>query len=198
MNKGELFQATIMPDNDWWHALWPNPSQVLRDVGITPGMRVVDLCCGDGYFTLPMCELTRPEDVYGLDLSEDLLAQAETACRDCENFHAIWGDALELPQFVNGEIDFVFMANTFHGVPDQRYLSSVVHSVLAVGGQFAIVNWYKKPREDTRVLDQPRGPDTALRMQPEEVQAVVEPAGFTLEKIVDVGPYHYGAVFTKT
>ncbi len=26
----------------------------------------------------------------------------------------------------------------------------------------------------------------------------VEPAGFKLEKVVDVGPYHYGAVFTKT
>jgi len=47
------------------------------------------------------------------------------------------------------------------------------------------------------VLDQPRGPDTELRMQPEGVQQVVEPAGFRLEKVVDVGPYHYGVVFIK-
>jgi len=47
------------------------------------------------------------------------------------------------------------------------------------------------------VLDQPRGPDTELRMQPEDVQQVVEPAGFRLEKVVDVGPYHYGVVFIK-
>lgn len=34
MYKDKLFPATVMPDQDWWHALWPNPSQVLRDAGI--------------------------------------------------------------------------------------------------------------------------------------------------------------------
>jgi hypothetical protein len=34
-------------------------------------------------------------------------------------------------------------------------------------------------------------------MEPEDVRAVVEPAGFVFERIVDVGPYHYGAIFTK-
>ena len=64
------------------------------------------------------------------------------------------------------------------------------------GKRFAITNWYRRPREET-LLDQPRDPDTELRMEPEDVQQVVEPAGFTLEKVVDVGPYHYGAVFVK-
>ena len=66
MNKGELFPATIMPDEEWWHALWPNPSQVIQDVGIAEGMNVVDLCCGDGYFTKPMCELVNTGQVYAL------------------------------------------------------------------------------------------------------------------------------------
>lgn len=47
------------------------------------------------------------------------------------------------------------------------------------------------------VLDQPRGPETDLRMEPEDVRAVVEPAGFVFERIVDVGPYHYGVIFTN-
>ena len=94
-------------------------------------------------------------------------------------------------------MDFVFIANTFHGVPDKTELSRTVHNVLRKGGFFAIINWYRRPREETKILDQPRGPDTKLRMKPENVQQVVEPAGFTLEKVVDVGPYHYGAVFVK-
>ncbi len=49
INKGGLFPATIMPDDDWWHDLWPDPSRVIEDVGITKNMDVVDLCCGDGY-----------------------------------------------------------------------------------------------------------------------------------------------------
>ena len=47
------------------------------------------------------------------------------------------------------------------------------------------------------MLDLPRGPRDELRMQPEDVRKVVEPAGFKLETVVDVGPYHYGAVFIK-
>jgi hypothetical protein len=34
-------------------------------------------------------------------------------------------------------------------------------------------------------------------MAPEDVRRIVEPAGFTLSTVVEVGPYHYGAVFRK-
>ena len=197
MNKDKLFPATVMPDQDWWHALWPNPSQVLRDAGIIEGMDTVDLCCGDGYFTAPMCELTNPGSVYALDLERTLLAQAETACGTYANFRAIAGDAYNLPQLIESPVDFVFMANTFHGVPDKKVLSKAVCESLKPGGRFAIINWYRLPREVTTVLEQPRGPDTKLRMEPEEVQAHVELAGFKLEKIVDVGPYHYAIIFTR-
>ncbi|MBN6743241.1 hypothetical protein JKG47_22800, partial [Acidithiobacillus sp. MC6.1] len=51
--KEAFFPATVMPDPDWWHALWPDPEGVLRALGIGPGLGVVDLCCGDGHFTAP-------------------------------------------------------------------------------------------------------------------------------------------------
>jgi ABC-type phosphonate transport system ATPase subunit len=34
-------------------------------------------------------------------------------------------------------------------------------------------------------------------MEPEDVRTVVEAAGFVFERIVDVGPYHYGVIFTN-
>jgi SAM-dependent methyltransferase len=198
MNKGELFPATIMPDDDWWHALWPDPSRVIHDVGITKGLNVVDLCCGDGYFTKSVCELVTPGQVYGVDMDANLLAKAEKACGSYNNFLSIHGDALDLPQLVGRLVDYVFIANTFHGVPEQLYLSKMVHQTLNDTGRFTVINWYRRSREETTVLDQPRGPDTELRMQPEDVQQVVEPAGFVLEKIFDVGPYHYAAIFCKS
>lgn len=197
MNDDALFPYTIMPDKDWWQALWPDTEAVLRKVGIEPDMQVVDLCCGDGHFTKTMCQLVHPGKTWALDLDEDLLGQAERACQDNPNFHAILGDARELPKQIDEPVDFVFIANTFHGVPDKTGLSQAVHQVLKPDGRFAIINWYRRPREETTVLDQPRGPSTELRMEPEDVQQVVEPAGFKLEQVVDVGPYHYGAVFIK-
>jgi SAM-dependent methyltransferase len=192
------FPTTIMPDKDWWHALWPDPGAVLRTVGIGPDMQVVDLCCGDGHFTKPMCDLVHPGKTWALDLDAELLGQAEQACRENPNFHAILGDARELPAWINGPVDFVFIANTFHGVPDKTALSRAVYDALRKDGRFAVINWYRRPREETTVLDQPRGPGTELRMEPEDVRQVVEPAGFTLDKVVNVGPYHYGAVFVKS
>ena len=197
MNDDALFPATVMPDKDWWQALWPDPEAVLRSDGIEPDMQVVDLCCGDGHFTKPMCQLVDPGKTWAVDLDENLLGQAEQGCRDNPNFHAILGDARELPKQISEPVDFVFIANTFHGVPDKTGLSQAVHQALKFGGRFAIINWYRRPREETTVLDQPRGPDTELRMEPEDVRQYVELAGFKLEKVVEVGPYHYGVVFLK-
>lgn len=52
--QDEFFPATAMPDNAWWSALWPEPGDVVRRLGIETGMTVLDLCCGDGYFTAPL------------------------------------------------------------------------------------------------------------------------------------------------
>ncbi len=197
MNDDARFPATLMPDKGWWRALWSDPAGVLQAVGIEPGMTVVDLCCGDGHFTGSMCGLVHPGKTWALDLDETLLGQARQTCQDNPNFHAILGDARELPSQIDEPVDFVFIANTFHGVPDKTGLSKAVRQALKPSGRFAIVNWYRRPREETTVLSQPRGPDTELRMQPEDLRQVVEPAGFVLEKVVDVGPYHYGAVFRK-
>jgi SAM-dependent methyltransferase len=197
LNHRALFPGTGMPDKDWWHALWPDPDADLRAVGIEPGMGVVDLCCGDGYFTNPMCQRVDPGITWAVDLDDSLLQRAALACVDNTNFRAILGDARDLPELVGVPVDFVFIANTFHGVPDKTALSKAVHQRLNPAGRFAIINWYRRPREETVVLGQPRGPGTDLRMQPTDVRAVVEPVGFKEIKLVDVGPYHYGIVFQK-
>lgn len=197
MADKKLFPATIMPDKEWWHVLWPNPEAVLRTVGMDSGMAVVDLCCGDGHFTMPMCQLVHPGNTWALDLDAKLLAEAEQVCRSYSNFIPVRADARDLCRYIREPIDFVFIANTFHGVPDKTELSKAVYAALKRGGRFAVINWHRLPREETPVLGQPRGPDMSLRMAPEDVRALVEPTGFRFEKVVEVGPYHYAAVFLK-
>jgi hypothetical protein len=36
-----------------------------------------------------------------------------------------------------------------------------------------------------------------MRISQEQVRAVVEPAGFRLDQLVELPPYHYGAIFKK-
>ena len=190
------FPATGMPDRDWWSALWPDPEGTLRALGITPDMTVLDLCCGDGWFTAPLARITGGR-CYGLDLDPEMLARArdEVARAGAQVAGWIAGDARNLPALLPEKVDFVLIANTFHGVPEQTALADAVAQILNPEGLFAIVNWHARPREETVVLGQPRGPKTDMRMTPEQTRAAVEPAGFELDKLVELPPFHYGAVF---
>lgn len=198
-STGGSFPATSMPDRDWWSALWPDPEGALRQLGITPDMSVLDLCCGDGYFTAPLARLVSGQ-VYALDFDPVMIEQAkEEVLRQGASVRKwINADALDVAHHLSATVDCVLMANTFHGVPDQTRLAAVIHKVLRPGGILVIVNWHHLPREQTTVLGQPRGPETKLRMSPEAVSTVVEPAGFVTARVVELPPYHYGSILIRT
>jgi SAM-dependent methyltransferase len=190
-----FFQGTEMPNSGWWEALWPDPAAVLSATGVKPGMEVIDLCCGDGWFTLPIARLAR--HVVAIDIDADLLDATRGRLIEggMTNFDLVAGNAYELASLISRPVDFVFMANAFHGVPDRPRLARAVREALAPAGRFAIVNWHQQPREKTLVLGEPRGPRTELRLSPEQTIADAEAGGLRLAELVEVPPYHYGAVF---
>lgn len=191
-----IFPATVMPDADWWHDLWPNPDAVIQAIGIMPGMSVVDLACGDGYFTAAIARQIQPARVIGFDLDATMLATAQAYCAELPNCDWMLGDAMELGQLITSKMDYVLMANTFHGVPDQLALCKQVARVLSSNGQFAIINWHAIHREQTPVLGQPRGPKTEFRMSVSQTEAILLSAGYKLDSIIELPPYHYAAIFT--
>src|SRR5947208_16209893 len=69
-----FFQGTGMPESCFWEALWPDPAKVIRDVGIPVGVTVVDLCAGDGWFTLRLSKIARA--VIAIDIDGKLLDSA--------------------------------------------------------------------------------------------------------------------------
>ena len=190
------FPATGMPDRDWWAALWPNPGEVVRSLGIETGMTVLDLCCGDGYFTGPIARIV-DGNVYGVDLDPVLIERARAGLESDATtvLGMICADARELGHVLPDKVDYVLIANTFHGVPDKTALARAAAVVLRPGGTLAVVNWQPLPRELTVVLGKPRGPKTEMRMSSYDVGRTLEPAGFTLENVIDLPPYHYGAIY---
>jgi ubiquinone/menaquinone biosynthesis C-methylase UbiE len=174
-----FFEGTEMPTAGWWETLWPNPARVLETVGLKPNMDAVDLCCGDGWFTSEMAKISR----------------REAGATNCE---FVEGDAYELTTLAGRLVDFVFMANAFHGVPDQLRLAQAVHKTLKPGGRFAVVNWHQRPREETTILGEPRGPKTDLRMSPEQTIKSVEAGGPLFAELVELPPYHYAVIFERS
>ena len=192
-----MFPATSMPDAAWWQALWPQPETVLADIGVKPGMYVVDLCCGDGLFTAPLAKMACRVIAIDLDPKMVNLTRAHVAAARAANCTFVVGDAYDLAEFVTEPVDLVLIANTFHGVPDKERLARAVAAVLKPGGRLSVINWHRRPREETVVLGQARGPKTEIRMEPGDVVAAIEPAGLKLARVADLPPYHYNAIFEK-
>jgi SAM-dependent methyltransferase len=190
-----FFEGTEMPTAGWWEALWPDPPRVLEAIGLKPGMDVIDLCSGDGWFTLQIAKIAR--QVVAIDIDADLLEVArhrltENGVTNCD---FVAGDAYELATLAPRAADYIFMANVFHGVPEPLRLAQAVRKTLNRSGRFAIVNWHRRPREETTILGEPRGPKTEMRMSPDETIKSVEAAGLKLVQLVEIPPYHYGVVF---
>jgi ubiquinone/menaquinone biosynthesis C-methylase UbiE len=193
-----FFEGTEMPTAGWWEALWPDPAAVLSAVGMTAGLNVIDLCCGDGWFTLHIAK--RARHVIAIDIDPQLLevARHRLAENGITNCESLAGDAHELSKLISHPADFVFLANAFHGVPDKPRLARAVEAALVPGGRFAIVNWHQRPREETVILGESRGPRTELRISPEQTIAAITSAGLKLAKVVEVPPYHYAVVVERS
>ena len=144
-----FFPATTMPDADWWQALWPDPEKILVEMGVAPGVVAIDLCCGDGLFTVPLAHVAKR--VYAIDIDPVMLdrARARLAEARADNCEFVVTDAIAVDLVVPEPVDYVFLANTFHGVPDQLGLARGVTAALKPKGLFGIINWHRRPREET-------------------------------------------------
>jgi SAM-dependent methyltransferase len=193
-----FFPSTEMPDAQWWEALWPDPAGVLAAVGLEAGSEAIDLCAGDGWFTLPLAKLAR--HVTAIDIDPGLLdaARCRLAQGGAANCDFVAGDAYDIATLAPRPADFVFLANAFHGVPDRPRLTRAIGTALKPGGRLAILNWHRRPREETIVLGAPRGPKTDSRLSPEQAIAAVEAGGLRFAGLVELPPYHYGAVFERS
>ncbi len=96
--------------------------------------------------------------------------------------------AYDLAILVSVPVDFVLLANAFHGVPDQLRLARAVRTTLRSGGLFAIANWHQRPRDETRILGEPRGPRDELRMSPDMTIKAVEASDLRLKKLIEIPP----------
>jgi ubiquinone/menaquinone biosynthesis C-methylase UbiE len=192
-----LFEGTEMPTAGWWDALWPNPAGVLEAVGLRRDMAAIDLCCGDGWFTLPMSKVAA--SVVAIDIDRNMLeaARDRLAAAGATNCEFVEGDAYELARHMRGPADFVLMANAFHGVPDQPRLADAIAKALKPAGRLAVVNWHQRRREETTILGEPRGPKSELRMSPEQTIASIEAGGLIFAGLVELPPYHYAVIMER-
>ncbi|MFC1547908.1 class I SAM-dependent methyltransferase [Candidatus Neomarinimicrobiota bacterium] len=132
----------------WWFAYsFDNPlRRLIQPAGkivaphVQPGMTVLDIGCGMGYFSLELARRIGPEGrVIAVDLQEKMLQglrkRAERhGLMDRITLHRCEPDSLGVSQ----EADFILTFWMVHEVPDQRSFLEELHAVLKPDGKWLL------------------------------------------------------------
>src|SRR5258708_32908952 len=110
-------------------------------------MDVIDLCSGDGWFTMHIARVAR--HCIAIDIDGNLLQAARHRLdqNGITNCDFVVGDAYALATLVPRPVDFVFPANAFHGVPDRPRPAPALRAPPKPDGRVSAVNWRQKPAE---------------------------------------------------
>ncbi len=111
----------------------------LRWLAPSPGLRWVDVVCGNGAFTEMLVERSAPIEVQGIDLSPEQIAFARTRLAGSVATFQV-GDAMTLP-FVNGAFDAAAMALVIFFVPDPVRGVAEMARVVRRGGSVCAYAW---------------------------------------------------------
>jgi ubiquinone/menaquinone biosynthesis C-methylase UbiE len=111
-----------------------------RATEMTAGGEAVDLGCGPGYLAVEMARRAPELHVTGVDLSDEMIAEAEdhAGCQDMA--HAVSfrkGDVQRIP-FADGTLDLVVSTLSLHHWSDPVAVLDEVNRVLHPGGSFLI------------------------------------------------------------
>jgi ubiquinone/menaquinone biosynthesis C-methylase UbiE len=128
------------PANSFWERFG---SETVERLGLQPGARVLDVCCGSGASALAAAQKVGPGgSVIGVDLAEGLLerARAKAAARKLPQVEFRLGDMLDL-RLPRADFDAVVCVFGIFFVPDMAAAVRALWSVTRPGGALAITTW---------------------------------------------------------
>lgn len=115
--------------------------ELVEGLGITPGMKVLDLGCGDGTTALPAAQ--RGANVLGVDIAENLVAagNARASAAGLDNIRFQQGDASDLSDLADDQFDLVVSIFGAMFAPRPFDVAREVVRVTRSGGRIVMGNW---------------------------------------------------------
>jgi ubiquinone/menaquinone biosynthesis C-methylase UbiE len=122
---------------------------LVQSLGVTKGMRVLDLGCGDGTTAVP--EARRGADVLGVDISRNLVEAANGRAKELglSNLVVRQGDASDLRGLEAGQFDLVVSIFGAMFAPKPFDVAKEMVRVTRSGGRIVMGNWI--PNDPTLV-----------------------------------------------
>jgi len=110
--------------------------------------RLLDVACGTGILLSRLLDRVPGAEAYGVDASEDMLAQARTALKDQPHVHLERvqvgeGPTAGLP-FAQETFDLITCTNALHDMPEPLATLSGLRRLLSPGGQLVVEDFARR------------------------------------------------------
>lgn len=141
---------TINPNRALWEkgdftrvaaAMRDSGEELISTLGLGPGMKVLDLGCGDGTTAFPAAK--RGADVLGVDIASNLVAAGNERARAAAlaNLKFQQGDASDLGQLADSTFDLVVSIFGAMFAPKPFDVAREMVRVTKAGGRIVMGNW---------------------------------------------------------
>lgn len=133
----------------WKHSLADAHTETLRLAAARPGEQALDLACGTGLISLPLCAAVGPDgQVTATDLSDEMVAavRRNAATRGFANLRAFRADAESFPTVADNSIDLVTCALGLMYMPDPARSATESLRVLRPGGRAVMAVWGERSK----------------------------------------------------
>lgn len=169
-----------------------SPTAVLKELGVTSGMNVIDYACGAGHWSLAAAKLVAPSGkVLAIENDINQLNRLKSQA-EIQKLNNLEIEELELEKGTSKTVklaDLVIVSNILYLIEDKRKFLGKAVKMIAPGGRLLFIDWANR---DTLF-----GPPVELRLNQEEVITMLEAEGLKFSCTVDAGLDHFGLVFLQ-
>ncbi|MGE3779492.1 MAG: class I SAM-dependent methyltransferase, partial [Pirellulaceae bacterium] len=91
-------------------------SLMLANLGVRRGMKICDMGCGNGFYSVQLAQMVGPEgQIYGVDIQPEMLAMLKqrAAAQQVQNVTAVQGTVID-PQLPPGKLDMILCVDVYH------------------------------------------------------------------------------------
>ena len=170
------------------------PSETIAYFGAQEGMRIADLGCGTGAYTLALAEQVRGGGkVYGIEVQRELLERikSETQKKHLTNIEVIWGTIEKIggTKLAEHSIDLAVMSNVLFQVEDRIGCMKEIIRILKPHGRIVLIDWADSFGG--------MGPIAEHVITHDKAVEIFAQYGFTVDREFPAGSHHYGVTFKK-
>lgn len=115
--------------------------KIWQQVGLVPGMKILDLGCGSGVISCTMANYVSPGEVLGVDMSHSMIEQAQQfkQSNHLSNISFQVGNAYEL-DFPDATFDFIYSRLLFQHLVEPMKVVTNLARILKPGGTLCVLN----------------------------------------------------------